>query len=334
MRITRDKLLKFAEAAVMQRVHNDRHLVCVYLTGSLLDSEPLLGGSTDIDLIFVHDSEPAAPREITRINNEVTLDIANISQQVFHHPRRLRQDPWWGSFLCENPVALHDNQHWFEFTQASVCAQFNLSENINSRARPMAESARQRWAGLSLAPVFTPPKVLEYLCSLKEAANTLACLSGPPLTLRRFMLKFPSRVEALGRPGMAEGLADLFTTDSSPAQAPVFAAWNEALAAVGMQSSCPPNLLPCRAGYFHGAAEALWTEEYPAAAWIILNTWVRALCALGDPQNLRPAWEESCRYFGLSADLFEKRIEELDAYLDSVEETLDMWGFKNGVLSK
>jgi hypothetical protein len=58
MRITREKLLKFAQNFVEQQIFFKKRAVCIYLTGSLLSDEPLLGGTTDVDLIYIHDSEP------------------------------------------------------------------------------------------------------------------------------------------------------------------------------------------------------------------------------------------------------------------------------------
>ena len=64
MRITRETLIKAARDNAKQRSQSDRRLVCIYLTGSLLEDEPLLGGTTDIDLVVVHDSEPSVNREM------------------------------------------------------------------------------------------------------------------------------------------------------------------------------------------------------------------------------------------------------------------------------
>jgi hypothetical protein len=44
MRITTETLLKIARDTVAQRTRSDRSLLAIYLTGSLLESEPLLGG--------------------------------------------------------------------------------------------------------------------------------------------------------------------------------------------------------------------------------------------------------------------------------------------------
>ncbi|MDZ4158456.1 MAG: hypothetical protein U1B80_01585, partial [Anaerolineaceae bacterium] len=133
MRITRELLLKLARTTAANRLLANRSVLCVYLTGSLLDDEPLLGGTADIDLIFIHDSQPPAAREVERISNEVHLDIAHLSQENFQHTRRLRTDPWFGSFLCASPIVLHDTHHWFDFIQASVCSQFHDPEYVVRR---------------------------------------------------------------------------------------------------------------------------------------------------------------------------------------------------------
>ncbi|MFN7037533.1 MAG: hypothetical protein ACK4SN_14335, partial [Bellilinea sp.] len=114
MRITLEALHKAARESAERYARRDRSLVCIYLTGSLLGDEPLLGGTTDIDLIFVHTTLPPYGREIVRLTDEIHLDIAHLPQSVFQQPRRLRADTWIGSFLCANPIPLHDLGHWFE----------------------------------------------------------------------------------------------------------------------------------------------------------------------------------------------------------------------------
>ena len=90
MRLTREALLKIARDTAAQKVRISRRILCIYLTGSLLTPDPFLGGTTDIDLIFIHDSEPIQPREIVRLTDEIHLDIGHYDQAVFHQPRHLR----------------------------------------------------------------------------------------------------------------------------------------------------------------------------------------------------------------------------------------------------
>ena len=133
MRITRQALLKLARDRAALLARQDRSLICIYLTGSLLFDAPLLGGTTDIDLICVHSEKTPQPRLVTRISNEVHFDEAHYSQTIFLQPRRLRLNPWVGSYLIHNPLPLYDVQHWFEFTQASVSDKFNDPEMVIQR---------------------------------------------------------------------------------------------------------------------------------------------------------------------------------------------------------
>lgn len=336
MRITRDRLLKYAESAAALQVHADRRMVCIYLTGSLLREEPLLGGSTDIDLVYVHDSEPAVPREVRRITDEVSLDIAHVSQAMFRHPRQLRSDPWWGSYLCYNPIVLYETQHWFEFTQASVGAQFDLAENVMRRARPLAEAARQSWSEMIQPALAAPAGVLSYLRCLRNAGNAIACLSGPPLTMRRFFIEFPQRAESIDRPGLSGGLIDLFTTEAGGdlEKDTLINHWSAALAAAGELPSCPPHLMPYRSSYYLRAVEALWEVHRPASLWMLINTWTEALSSLPDPSALSQPWHELCGLVALDPSHFSSRQDALDTYLDGIEETLDLWAAANGVVEE
>ncbi len=59
MRVTRESLIRIAKENAQERAFNDRDIVAAYLTGSLVsDTDPMLGGTADIDLVFVHASTP------------------------------------------------------------------------------------------------------------------------------------------------------------------------------------------------------------------------------------------------------------------------------------
>lgn len=334
MRITRDLLLKAARDAAAEEVRRDRQVVCIYLTGSLLLDDPLLGGTTDIDLMVVHSGDPTVSREVRRVTDEVTLDIAHLSQAVFVQPRHLRLDPWLGSYLVRNPLRLYDIQHWFEFNQASVQGQFNQPEYILRRARPQAEDARQIWMDLhNNAGLPIQQRVQSYLDALKKSANAIATLTGAPLTERRFMLNFPERAAAIERPGLAAGLVDLLSPLELPAEAweTWLQSWVGALTAIGKRPSCPVRLHPSRLPYYFRAADAL-REEHPAAAlWLILRTWTLAIHHLPTDSAEFQAWETACAEINLDDAHFSDRLDGLDVYLDAVEETLDQWAEQNGI---
>jgi hypothetical protein len=336
MRITREILRKVASNTVAERTRYNRHLVSIFLTGSLLEEDPLMGGTADVDLIFVHDSEPPFKREIVPVTDDIHVDIGHLPQSTFLQPRALRGEAWLGPFVCSNPLLLHDTQHWFEFTQAVVCASFHQPENVLRRARPLAEKARQAWMSLYTSQnVLWAKTVFQYLNILKEAGNSIACLSGPPLTERRFMLQYPSRASAIGQPEFASTLAALYTGQSlSDAEWHTWLeSWEKAFMTAGQGDKAPVRLHPARRNYYRKAAAAMWeNDEKYAALWPILHTWTEAV-AFGQDQNeaALEAWLIAIQHLGLSEADFAGRMEALDTYLDGVEEALDGWAEEHGV---
>lgn len=334
MRITRESLHGIARETAEKFARRNRDLVCIYLTGSLLSDAPLLGGTTDIDLVLVHASTPPYTREVTRLSDEVHLDMTHYPQTVFQQPRHLRRDPWIGANLYQNALQLFDTQHWFEFTQASAGAQFDLPENVIGRARKLETIARQAWLDLQTQPVSShTEQVRLYLSALENAANSISVIHGAPLTERRFILAFPERAAAIGRPGLAAGLNDLFSGEGLTGEKVElwFEPWKECLRAAGQLENVPPRLAPARFAYYERAAAAL-NEENPAAAWwLMMRTWTRALTALGNPAVHMEPWEQACQETELAQDAFEHRLTQFDTYLDAVEDTLDDWSNKYGV---
>ncbi|HPH97762.1 MAG TPA: hypothetical protein PKW33_07985 [Anaerolineaceae bacterium] len=332
MRITRDTLLKNARTFVAQRIRSDMDLVAVYVVGSLLTAEPLLGGTTDIDLVFIHAQDVYTPREVIRISPEVSFDIAHFSQNQFYQPRHLRQHPWIGPSIYASRIALHDLQHWFEFNQASISAQFLRPENVAERARQFEEQARDLWMELQ-GQEPTPETVYAFLKAAGLAANAIACLDGPPLTDRRFLLDLPPRMEASGSAGLTTGFLGLLgANQADPEEMRAWLpAWKDALKAVALLPECPVNLKSPRLLYHSAGVEALLGGDLPAAAlWPLLRTWTRALLPAEMAAHL-PAWQESCARLGLNGGAFGEKIDALDAYLDTIEEALDAWEKRNGI---
>ena len=335
MRMTTGTLMKNAKNIVALRSQQDRRLVCAYLTGSLaIEDDPMIGGTADIDLIFIHDSEPAAPREMVRLTDDVHLDIAHYSQSLFRQPRHLRLEPWLGSFICTKPMVLHDTGHWFDFTQASIFSQFFAPQNIIQRARPLHEKARQMWFALSTGSIPTHPEAITaYFKAIESAANAAALLVGEPLTERRFLLHFPSRAQQLQNPDLSAQLIRLFF--SQPISSEQWQSWqkdwSEAYKIAAGHTDRPLRLHACRLGYYQRAAEALWADHPAAAAWLLIRTWSRAAQYLPTDSPLMLSWDSACAALNLSPDQFSERLEQLDVYLDLVEETLDQWEKANGI---
>jgi hypothetical protein len=332
MRITREMLLKLAQDTVTQRVRSDRSVMGVYLHGSSLESEPLLGGTTDIDLFFVHDGEIGMKREIVRITDDVHLDISHYSRTEFRQTRELRLHPWLGPILY-NCKIIHDPQHFIDFVQATVRGQFDRPDYVLGRARPQAEQARHIWLSFTLSPP-TPglQAIALYLRAVEHAADAIALLSGVPLTERRFLLKFPEKAKAVDRPGLYPGLLGLLggpTVDAGILRS-WLPGWRTAYE-IAPKDAVSPRLAPARFPYYLRAYEAIIEGDRPQAVlWPLLRTWVQLISVLPPGSPSQSAWSDAFTHLGLLGEAFSERLAALDAYLDMVEETLEIWARENG----
>ena len=264
MRITRDALLKLAQETASQRARADLGVLAVYLHGSLLDDEPLLGGTADIDLFFVHNDDPIVEREIVRVSDEVHLDISHYSRKLYRQTHELRLHPWLGPILygCKS---LYDPQHFMDFTQASVRGQFNRPDLVLGRVRPQVENARRIWLSLKAAKD-SPSRetVSEYLRAVGLIANAIAGLSGKPLTERRLLIHFPQRAEAVGHPGLYPGLLGLLGGPlvDAPAMRAWLPGWRLAVESLP-DDQTPPRLSPPRIPYYLRAFDVILDSDQP-----------------------------------------------------------------------
>jgi hypothetical protein len=332
MRITPETLLKIARDTVAKRTRSDRNILSIYLHGSLLYGDPLLGGTADIDLVFVHNDGAPSAREIQRLSDEVHLDIAHHARSDYRQARNLRLHPWLGPTIFSCRI-LYDPQHFMDFTQASVRGQFNRPDYVIGRARGQAEHARQLWEALyNLSGEAGLAEVNHYLRAVEHAANAVASLSGPLLTERRFLLHFPARADAVAHPGLYPGLLGLLgapNVDAPDLQA-WLAPWQAAYAAVSPEIA-PPRLHPARCAYYKRAFEKIASGERPQdILWPLLRTWTHTVQLLPEDSEARLAWTEALQRLGLLGSGFSGRVSALDAYLDTVEEILDEWARANG----
>jgi len=332
MRITRDTLLKIAKETIDRQVRANRDIIAAYLCGSLSGDEFLLGGTADIDLVFIHDGQPSTPREIIHLTDDVHLDIAHHDQKDYRQPRSLRTHPWLGPTLdaCK---ALYDPRHFLDFTQASVRSQFDRPDTVLQRVRSSAGRSRQIWTDLQMLPATPGPQELNsYLRAVWHVANAIAGLSGPPLTERRFLLGFPARATALNRPGLYAGLLGLLGASnvSTDTLWGWLAMWQTAYHALPAEKA-PPRLHPHRSAYYQKAFEALLSNPQPQAVlWPLLHTWSLAASLLPPQSDDLRDWQEALTQAGLLGPNFAERLEALDSYLDLVDETLEEWALANG----
>lgn len=332
MRINRYILLNLAREHAARMASTDHSLVCIYLTGSLLRDEPLLGGLTDIDLICVHDSPPAAPRQVVRITEEVHLDIAHLYQGVFDHPRRLRTDAWIGGGICSDPLVLFEAVHWLDFTRANIAAQYFQADNVLARARSFASRARQTWLSFSDETIPQGPKrQQEYLGAVADCANALSCLSGMPLPLRRMGVDLPSRLEEIGRTDLLGELVAMFYNESATREAfdDWLPAWKSSLEGLRTIEDAPVSLGRYRRAYYEKAITALADERPAAALWILLRTWTLAAQFLPRSEEPYKAWQSFTKELELDSKHFEERVSAIDSMVDRVDEAIEQWQARN-----
>jgi hypothetical protein len=333
MQLTPEVLFQFAETAVKKLVDIDPSIVTAYLCGStVLPGNPLLGGTTDIDIVLIHTREPQTEREILRLTEDVHLDIHHHSQDLYRQGRELRVHPWMGPTL-NNAKPIYDPRHFLDFTQASVRGLFHRPDYVIQRARVLLDEARDLWMVLqAINSEFGPNRVSSYLQAVENAVNTVALLTGEPLTIRRLMLEFPPRAEKLDHPRMAIGLMGLLgghRIEDAQVQA-WMPAWSETFDAIPDESR-PPNLHPYRKDYFLRAFNAMIDSGAPKAPlWPLIHTWTLAAETLSPSNPAYQGWREACQQLDLLSSDMSERIAALDAFLDQVQAVLDQWEQESG----
>jgi len=328
MRVTRESLIKIARETAQERAYNDKDIIAAYLTGSLSNDQidPMLGGTADIDIIFVHKDEPKHRREFVRLTPDFHVDISHRAKSEFKRPRDLRLDPWLGWEMYD-PQLLFEREKFFEFVQAGLRAgfEFNAPEPALYRSRLLLSQARQIWREmLEISDTVTPEDVLQYMKSLYYAVNAVAELSGPPLGERRLILEFAARAETAQRPGMEAALIGLLGASvlDVSAMKSWLPDWKLAFESATESARGDARVDLTRVNYYEKAITSMLESEKPITAlWPLLHTWTFAVDVL--PDLASNPWRAVCGQLGLTAVGIEERLEGLDHFLDEVEVLLD-----------
>ncbi len=329
MRITQAMLHKFARQSVKVRTRSEPDLHAAYLAGSLLSDQPLLGGATDIDLILVHKYQAPIERECVAITPEVSLDLFHKVRDDYEQHRQLRRDPLMGYPLTYNHILLYDTDHWLEFIQSSVTAEFHRSDNVLARVNIFSSAARENWFSLVQTPSQTHQEWLHrYLEILALGANAVSGLIGPPLTTRRFLMTLADRLETLGVPKIIAGFHGLlgFSESHGDKLNDWITAFEQDLAYLCDTTDPPVHLTPCRHAYYLDGIRALAESEDPAqASWPLLRTWLDIHLAAPQPSPRLEIWDSCLSDLGLSEDNTSQKFDAVDAFLDNVEIVIESW---------
>ena len=334
MRVTRESLIRIAKETAQERAYNDPDIIAAYLTGSLLNIEPMLGGTADIDLVFVYKNLPAKPREFIKLTADFHLDISRRAKDEFKSPRKLRGDPWLG-YEMYDPILLYEREKFFDFVQASLRAgsDFEKPALMLGRCRKMLSHGRGIWTDLSEIETAAGPKeIRKYMKSLFHAINSVAELSGPPIHERRLLLEFPARAEEAQKPGLAVGAYGLIGANRIDADKVKswLADWKAAFSVASENKKVDLRIHDCRLNYYEKAIKAMLEGETPLAAlWPLLHTWTLSAEVLqGDHLQF---WQKACGELGLLGDGFTERVQGLDQFNDEIEATLDEIATANGL---
>ena len=343
MRVTRESLIRIAKENALERSHNNHDIIAAYLTGSLVsDSDPMLGGATDIDLVLVHGSRPAAEREIVKLTPDFHLDIRHRVKSDFKSPRELRTDPLLG-YEMYDPLLLYEREKFFEFVQAGLRAgfEFQAPSLVLARCRTLLAEARKGWIDLSdISPDQAGPlHVKQLLRALNFAGNTIAELSGGPLAERRFLLDFPARAQAAERHNFTGTIFNLLGAGQTDAAtlSNWLPEWKKAFLAAAEIARQPEGaakvdhrIHAARLNYYEKGIQALLSGETPLTGlWPLIHSWTLAANILNSEQA--KAWSDACGQLGLLGAEFGERVAGLDQFLDEIEVRLDEVAAANGL---
>jgi len=301
----------------------------------LLSDEPLLGGTTDIDIVLVHKYQAPVERETYTLTPEISVDILHKIQDDYAQYRQLRQNTWLGYPLTYYGIILLDTDHWLEYIQSSVNAEFHRADNVLARVNALGSSARENWFALMRTPSQTYVDWLhQYLETLALAANAISGLIGPPLTTRRFMIAYRKNVEALGVPQLLAGFNGLLGFNDLELEKVL--GWVEGFEKdfdhLLATEDPPTHLSLCRRAYYVNAIRALADSgDHNLAAWPLLDTWLDIHRNATQPFPGIEAWEDCLSTLELEETNSAHKLEALDAYLDTMEITIENWAAAYGI---
>lgn len=330
MRITSDLLHKLAHQTVNQRLRSEPDLMAAYLVGSLLGEKPLLGGTTDIDLVLVHKYQVPVEREIIPLNSQITLDIIHKLKDAYEPHRVLRHNPLMGYPLTNNHILLFDTDHWLEFIQAGVSANFHRSDNVLARVKGQLNASREHWFSLIQEPPSDRLAWLDlYFNSLAQAAQAMAGLIGKPLTTRHFTSVLRERLGELSAPEeiLPTFLSLLGVSDEINDQVQ---GWIESFerdfTRLAKFDPVPVHLHESRRAYYLYAIRYLANDDHPEdCLWPMLRIWLdiqKVLQSHGDNLN---EWDAVLKALEFSKAKEGERLAKLDRFIDQVEIFIEAW---------
>lgn len=330
MSVGRERLIELAHSEVTRRCKQEP-ILSSFLIGSVVQGNPFVGNSADIDLVIIHRDHIQQSREFIRLSQQVHLDILHYGALYFSKPRQLRTDPWLGPAIAE-PGFLIDPEHFFERVQASVRGQFHRPDFVVRRAFGFLQLAHQHRSLIQISHRWQH----HYLQAVMLGINALmTCFNGPAagrafFTAIRRVLKqhddlatYRGVLQLCGLSDCADWPFDQYMLDLETSWDHVQAQENHSM------------LSRCRKEYIFGGMHGLLDlEEYQAAGWLLITTWEKVFArATEEGQPTKPCgpWLDVLRKTKLTQADSERRKDVLNRYLAHVETQLQTWARQHGV---
>jgi len=231
--------------------------------------------------------------------------------------------------LINSNIILFDTDHWLEFLQSSVTAEFHRTDNVLARVNALLSSGREIWQNLYATP---PAEHLNWLDNFLQAlafgANALAGLIGPPLTTRRFMPDFNQRMHTLGTPDIYPVFCGLLGCMEEHENK--FSVWIDAfekdLELFAGTGSPPPHLSACRQAYYVQGIKALAYDDNPThMVWPLLRTWLDLHIASPQETPGFDIWQDLLNSHNFTEEVCDAKVRGLDAFLDRIEILIETW---------
>jgi hypothetical protein len=333
MQITPETLKQFADTTTEKYTRANFDIMAAYLRGSLVMGEnPLLGNSTDIDLVFIHSGTPEVEREILPLTDDIHLDIVHHTQKEYLKGRELRIHPWMGPSLY-NAQVLFDPQHFLDFTIATVRGMFYRADHIMMRVRPLMEAARQGWLELlDSSENGNYQSIEKYLHCIANAANALALLVGEPLTERKFLANFARRAERLDRMGMYAGILGLLGAPRVEVKeiSDWVSLWESTFDSIPIDER-PDHVHTYRRNYYlHGFNAVLESAQPKNVMWPLLNSWITIIQLIPTEEPTAMQCQEAFKQLRLFGNDLSEKLAGLEIYLEQAEDVIETWALENG----
>jgi hypothetical protein len=327
VRVSKEKLIDLAKMETEKRAESGS-ILSAYIVGSVASGNPILGGTADVDLVLIHNLQPDQQQEFLPFSDDFHLDITHHSSELYDKPTELRVDPWLGPAMCE-PLFLYDPLHFFERAQAGVRGRFHRADHVHERAQAFLTRARRFKSELDSDGNF----VSNYLRILLEGTNAIATLAGFPAAGRRMVLILESRLEKAKGSHFFEKFLQLQGANRViEAQAHTWLAQWDLCAQAAIDQSDRSSI--ARHRYYFSGFEALLSQERPEIVlWNLLDRWGESVLshelhtADGEHQE---NWENALTSLGLQGGDQSGRSDELENYLDDIEDFLNIWADQHG----